>query len=334
MVCCAGQFKETASIRGAIRGAIRRAICGSILLVLCSPCHSLEVAAVQLEINEAVYSSVGGFRHRVRTVVEEISGSGNPDLIVFPEYTAVFLACIPYYSAITASQTFAEAMGRIRQAHPEIADLKALFVRASPWVEEVVEQVFGSLAASHNTYILAGTYFAAVENDVGAISLRNRATVFGPDGNRAYFQDKVFLTDFERQILRLSPGEVSDAGGFRIDGTSIVMTICKDTYERVWETRFSSGDLWIDIKANGEEFTRQTRESFERALPSRMRRVAVTYGLTVCLTGHFLDLFWEGKSSLVQRRSRNGYGDIVVIGEAATAEGEEILRFTLQEYRQ
>ena len=48
-------------------------------------------------------------------------------------------------------------------------------------------------------------------------------------------------------------------------------------------------------------------------------------GLTVCLTGEFLDLFWEGKSSLVGKDP----GGVRVLWQASAAREEEIALLTL-----
>ena len=60
-------------------------------------------------------------------------------------------------------------------------------------------------------------------------------------------------------------------------------------------------DYWIDIKANGEEFTEDIAGKFYYALPKRIEESGAGGGMTVCLTGSFLDLFWEGSSFIVTR---------------------------------
>jgi predicted amidohydrolase len=147
-----------------------------------------------------------------------------------------------------------------------------------------------------DAWVLAGTRFARARDG----SLRNRVVVYGPDGRVAYTQDKVYLTEFERDVLGLEAAPLGAARGFRIHGYQIGVTICRDTFFEEWEELFEGFDLWIDVKANGVPFTAEERARFLRALPARLAPAHVRYGMTVCLTGGLLDLLWEGESSWIR----------------------------------
>ena len=54
------------------------------------------MAVVQFRIDESTYASLGRFRASVTAAVQEALQEPRPELVVFPEYTAVFLALLPY----------------------------------------------------------------------------------------------------------------------------------------------------------------------------------------------------------------------------------------------
>jgi predicted amidohydrolase len=292
----------------------------------------LEVVAVQLAVDEKLSRSQWAFRARMRNIVCKAVRDYQPDLLIFPEYTNVFPALSPYYDQIRKADTFKEALEAIREKHPEIESFKEVFLHEEEAVEEQMQQVWAELARRWELTIVAGTYFAAAgptdtqpaapgqpdqphENEpTDTTELRNRAVVYGPTGSILYYQDKVYLTGFERDILELSPGESRDAGTFPVDGSEVALSICRDTFFDEWELRFQEADLWIDLKANGTRFTEEERSRFQRALPERIAESPVDWGVTVCLTGTYLDLLWEGESAFVRahgegvqivQRSRN-----------------------------
>ena len=104
-------------------------------------------------------------------------------------------------------------------------------------------------------------------------------------------------------------------------GVRIGISICNDTFYEAWEPLFRDVDVWIDIKANNADFTDETRALFRRALPARISGAKGTIGITVCLGGTFLDLFWEGPSSIIEGAS-TGYR---VLRRASSPELPEIL---------
>jgi len=257
--------------------------------------ESLKVAAVQLEVSDHTYRTFDNFREQMELNVRKAVETFNPDLIIFPEYTSVFPAITPYYDYIGMSHSVEDIFQKIHNANPAIMTLKDLFVEESGRVTELMD-FWGKLSEKYSVTILGGSYFAS-EGDI----LTNRLVVYGPDGNRIYEQDKFFLTDFETDIISLSSGDYSKPEGLTIKGKKVAFTICRDTFLDRWESMYEGVDLWIDIKANGEFFTDDQRELFSRALPARMEDSNVEYGVTVCLTGQFLELFWEGESSMIKK---------------------------------
>jgi predicted amidohydrolase len=274
------------------------------------------VAAVQPHIDESLYRSFEAFEQGIESLAgPNFDGDGVVDLVVFPEYLGVFLAVVPYMRSISDAADFVEAFGVISEER-RIESLYELFKRESSGVARVMDRVFGSLAHRLGAVVIGGSYF---HWDPVRRTLTNRAVVYDQKGRRLYAQDKVFLTDFERHIVGLDAGEFEDARLFRVGGMDLALTLCRDTYYREWEERFTEADLWIDIKANGEVYDRDQEESFARALPARISATGVPYGLTACLTGSFLDLFWEGPTSLVASDGTGGYRRLAAVPSPRSA---------------
>lgn len=294
------------------------------MLLLCAalPADCLRVAVVQLRIDESTYSSLESFRHTVSAAVESAVRAPRPDLIVFPEYTSVFLAVLPYAQGLRGAASVADGLARVAAADSQIGSLRQVFLEQAPMVQGLVCEVFGGLARHHGVAIIAGTAFARVAGSDGTEELRNRAFVFGPDGALVSMQDKVYLSEFETDVIGLSPGSVDEAAPFAVAGTRVGLTLCRDTFFAEWERRFRGLDLWIDIKANGVPFTAEEREDFAAALPARLPGAGVRNGITACLVGRFLDLAWEGESSVIECID----GRVRVRVSALSAREPEILR--------
>ncbi|MCX7041003.1 MAG: hypothetical protein NT005_17965, partial [Spirochaetes bacterium] len=310
-----------------MRRATRAGLLAALLLCAAFPAHCLRVAVVQLRIDESTYSSVESFRGIVTTAVEkavdEAPEGCRPDLIVFPEYTSVFLALLPYEDDLRGAESVADGLARLSAADRKIGSLRQVFLGQASMVQDLVCEVFGSLARQYGVAIVAGTAFARVAGEGtdadggagGTVELRNRAFVFGRDGRLAYTQDKVYLTEFETDVAGLSPGRVVEAAPFAIAGARIGLTLCRDTFFDAWEERFRGLDLWIDMKANGVPFTAEEREGFARALPARLPGAGVRHGITACLVGRYLDLAWEGESSVIECM----HGAVRVLASASSA---------------
>jgi predicted amidohydrolase len=313
-----------------MRRAPRAGLLAAVLLCAALPAHSLRVAVVQPRVDESTYSSVESFRGAVTAAVEkgvdEAPDGCRPDLIVFPEYTSVFLALLPYERDLRGATSVADGLARLSAANGHVGSLRQIFLEQAAMVRDLVCEVFGGLARQYGVAIVAGTAFARVAGDGTdtdrTVELRNRAFVFAPDGRLAYTQDKVYLTEFETDVVGLSPGRLVEAAPFTIAGARIGLTLCRDTFFDAWEERFRGLDLWIDIKANGVPFTAEEREGFAKALPARLPGAGVRHGITACLVGRFLNLAWEGESSVIECAG----GIVMVQVSASSARDSEILR--------
>jgi predicted amidohydrolase len=283
--------------------------------------RELTVGAVQFQVSEELFASEAEFAAEVSAHVAEAVAAGS-ELVVFPEYTGVFLATIPHRAQVSRSDTLQGAMRRIAAARGRPVVLRRLFADAAPEVSLRMDRIFGALARRHEIYILSGTYFHAHRDEAGIPRLTNRAVLYGPEGNRVYEQDKVFLTAFERDLIGIDPGSVHEAEGFTIDGVEIGLTICRDTFFEVWDGAYEGKELWIDIKADGVAYDDEARRRYFKTIPERLEESDVPYGVTVSLVGRYLELFWEGRTSMVawdgrslrtlDRSDRTRHRDLVV----------------------
>jgi predicted amidohydrolase len=292
----------------------------------CADSRILRVAAVQLEIQQSDLRSFAEFHSHIEALVKRCM-TLEPDLIVFPEYTSVFPALIPYYPAIRVSRSVEDGLSRIRAQDPLIDGLRDLFLLNSGLAERVTEEIFATLARRYEVAIIPGTFFAWREREGKAV-LVNRLVVYDRSGELTYTQDKVYLTPFEEQIVGIAAGSLEEAEPIVLKGHRIGITICRDTFFSEWLQVYSGVDLWIDIKANGVPYAQEERRRFLRAVPARIEEGNIPYGLTVCLTGSLLEMIWEGESSL----ARNDPGEETrYVEKAASASEEQILFFSIGE---
>lgn len=289
-----------------------------------TPGGDLETVIVQFEMSEQIIASEQAYTEALEMAMREAMKEGEADLVIFPEYIGVFPSLIPWYSYLEEERPFEELWFAIQQSRPEIRDIKDLFMRESARTEDFLDSLWGNLARKYDVFILSGSRLSARGS-----RLMNQAVVYSPEGDVAYRQNKYFLTDFETDILGLSPGNLKETGGFRIKEQNIKLTICRDTFLRDWEELHREGELWIDIKANGVAFTEDQLALFARALPARIINTSVPYGITACLTGNFLNLFWEGESSIIY----NSRGKVEYLQTSRGYEGFEVMRETFPEQR-
>jgi predicted amidohydrolase len=301
----------------------------------------LRITAVQFQVRREYYSSPAAFTAAADELVRKAIREFDPHLIVFPEYTSAFLSLTDVADQLDESVSVEEGIEILRDSGVSIKNLHQFFYEKGGETARLIDAVWGGLAEKYQVYIVGGTYFHAeekgtVKNSAEAAgeeaaarsrgSLYNRLAVYGPGGDRIYEQDKVYLTEFETELLSLEPGKPEQSSGLPIGETRVVFTICRDTFFDDWDIRHRGADVWIDLKANGAEYNGETRKSFARALPVRIAESKVPQGITVCLVGGFLDLFWEGRSSFL----RYAPGNPKVVRKSRTWDRGELLHITLE----
>ncbi len=258
----------------------------------------VQIALVQYQVSPADYRSEAAFAGRVGDLTAQAAARG-AKIVVFPEYINVFLAAVPLGPSLAEAGSLPGVLALLQQRYGRPVSLPEYLRLQSSSSRAIMDRVWGRLARRHGLWIIAGSAFVAEPSGGPNPQLLNRAFVYGPDGRVAYTQDKVYLTPFEKEAVGLSPGDPAAAHIFDAAGLTCALTLCRDTFFEVWHRPFEQADIWFDLKANGVEFDQQARDTFTKALPERIADTEVPHGATVCLTGRFFDLFWEGESSLV-----------------------------------
>jgi predicted amidohydrolase len=293
-----------------------------IFLLSAAAVHAdLHVAGVQWEMKPEYVADQELFWQDVeRTLLSEGLAplTSQEQLIVFPEYTSVFLTLTEFVPYLFDSPDMQTAWLKVSRdyGYTSIAEL---------FTEETLDTYsyldnWKKIAVAYNSYLIPGTFFIY---DPRQDQVVNRMVIISPEGEVVYYQDKVFMTPFERQLVGLEGSRQYWAEPLEIGGVDVAVTICRDTFFDSWEDEFGDVDLWIDIKANGQQFTQDTKQLFTEAVPERIEDIDGAVGMTVCLTGEFLDLFWEGVSTVVDQ-------DGAILVSAADEKSPDILKFTIR----
>ncbi|MBF9016446.1 hypothetical protein HNV09_012560 [Oceanispirochaeta sp. M2] len=311
-------FMRPSSYRGKVFISLLLLL-SSLNLSALTPGDELEVVIVQFEMSAEIVQSEEAYTSAMQKAMDAAMKDGDADLVIFPEYIGVFASLIPWFNYLEADRPFEEVWFSIQQTNPEIRNIKELFMREAAPTDRYLNTIWGNLAKEHDVYILSGSRFNNEGNH-----LLNQAVVYSPSGKAVYRQNKFFLTDFEVDIVGLSSGDIRKTGGFEVKNHHINLTICRDTFLKEWESIHDNGELWIDIKANGVEYTEDQVALFSRALPARLVKTDVPYGITTCLTGDFLNLFWEGESSIIY----NDKGKVRYLAVSSKDNSFEIMRET------
>ena len=165
---------------------------------------------VQFEITADKYVSREHFFGSVYQAVEDaLDREYRPDLIIFPEYIGVYYQLIEFNDIINEHEQFQPAAIDLLQEYQEYNSVAELFIGPEAWKSYI--DGWSRIAQEFEVSLIAGSCFFSDD----AATLKNRAFVFDSSGELIYHQDKVFLTDFETDIVGLSPGSLDDAGFFQ-----------------------------------------------------------------------------------------------------------------------
>jgi predicted amidohydrolase len=266
------------------------------------PAEDLTTVLVQFDVDPVDYRSLRAFRARIAELIVEAKERYNAEFVVFPEYVstfALFTDVIDRTGEIETEDLPPEVRTVLADPEPRDGDLDEVhaFVAAAAEREsERIVSLWRGLARRHGVWILAGSGFVPADGEEG---VHNRLWVIDTEGDVVYEQDKVFLTEYEREILGVVPGEVEEAHPFEVEDVELSVTICRDSYFEAWEEPFNSVDGWIDVRANGEVWDESVRRRFDTALPERIARTDVEIGVSTSLNGRFLGLLWQGPAFVV-----------------------------------
>ncbi|MFW6253228.1 MAG: nitrilase-related carbon-nitrogen hydrolase [bacterium] len=273
-------------------------------LVRALPADDFTTVLVQFSVDSVDYRSLAAFHDRVEEMVIEPKEQHAADFVVFPEYVSTFglFADVIDGNGELEMENIPPGVVEILSGSdsdpPEdrLGEVREFVASAARRRSGRILSIWRSVARQHGVWILAGSGFVPAPETQG---VHNRLWVIDDEGRVAYEQDKVFLTEYESEILGVVPGEVEQARPFTVEDVEFSVTICRDSYFEAWEALFGDVDVWIDVRANGEFWDESVRRRFDTALPERIARTDVDVGLSTSLNGRFLDLFWQGPAFIV-----------------------------------
>lgn len=281
--------------------------------------EELVVASVQFEVTEARYETLEEFQRTINGVLRQATRDPSVDLVVFPEYINVPLLFAEYRDVIAGSRSLERAVADVLDRTEDAESLPELIAQEAREDTPGILSMWRSLARQHGVAVIPGTFFVVPGDGAEGGGVRNRTMLIDADGRIAYQQDKVYLTPFERDVLALAPGDLRRAEPITLEGVSLGITICRDTYFENWEAQFTGVDVWVDLRANGQTYTDEVRTRFAGTLPERVPGVGADAGVNASLTGEYLDLVWQGPSYAVDESGRR-------VAESPSPVGTSILR--------
>ncbi|MFW5729000.1 MAG: nitrilase-related carbon-nitrogen hydrolase [Spirochaetota bacterium] len=264
----------------------------------------LVIVSVQFEVTEERYASLEEFHRTLDGILRRATRDSSVDVVVFPEYINVPLLFAEYAGVIARSESLEEAVGQVVIRTEDVTSLPELVAQEAQEDTPAILSMWRSLARQYRVAVIPGTFFVLPENGTEDGGVRNRTMVIDADGKILHRQDKVYLTPFEQDVLRLAPGSLDDAESVDLEGADVAITICRDSYFSTWEEPFEGVDVWVDLRANGEPYSNQVRRRFAGTLPERVRAVGADAGVNSSLTGEYLDMIWQGPSYAVDGAGR------------------------------
>ncbi|MFV0497231.1 MAG: nitrilase-related carbon-nitrogen hydrolase [Candidatus Fimivivens sp.] len=164
-----------------------------------------------------VYKDIGDYIAHMNYYVATAAASGS-QLIAFPELCGMAaLSIMPGFPALNAE------LKKLCKADIE-EQKEALFAvceATQGFVGEIFHNTFSQLAQSHRIIIAAGGLFQLENNQ-----LYNRQFLFSETGEVVGIQDKLFLSDWEKQVgvtagTRITPGDTPIGRIAMLDGLAL-----------------------------------------------------------------------------------------------------------------
>ena len=269
------------------------------------------LVAVQWQLNEADYKSVGKFRDKLCYVMDEAAKERKSDLLVaFPEDIVTFGILTELMSAnISASDLKVALEAYVRNNFLELLGprlkmrnwVPAIFQRCSNLMEEYFE-TFKKAARDYNCLIIAGSGLIAEGS-----SLYNESRGYDP-GGIGIFQRKTHLIPLEdKGGLGLTPAPIDNIGCWGTNFGHIAITICFDGFQKAVIDKVTGADIIVQPSANPGPWTKEQQIDWLLGAHN-MVQFAANVVINPMLTGSVLGLEFYGQSSILVRGANEGLG--------------------------
>jgi predicted amidohydrolase len=172
--------------------------------------------------------------------------------------------------------------------------------------------LFSNLSREYGVYTIACNNMAKFERRDGKLNIVSRyvyntAFVFNPLGNLIFQQDKVYLTQMEKD-LGISPGDLSRVSTFNIEGKEIGIAISLDAFTPSYITKLQEAEIIIQPDANPVKWNSflengrwQPEEWMDSAYYITQRVDKTKFVINPMLVGDLLDIRFEGQSSVTKK---------------------------------
>ncbi|MGC8618319.1 MAG: carbon-nitrogen hydrolase family protein [Thermoplasmata archaeon] len=256
-----------------------------------------------------------GFPDHVERFFKESSPG---DVVVFPEDIGLLTA----FSGIQG-KSMSEAIQSLYSRNQERIEaavreyqignmISAIFLSLTDKFVVDFYDLFSALSRKYAVYTITCNNMARFtrrEGELKAVSggIYNTAFVFDPKGNLVFKQDKVFLTQMEKD-LGISSGDISTVSTFSINGREIGIAISLDAFTPAYISRLERSEIMVQPDANPVKWNSflsngrwQPEEWMDSAYYIAQRMESVKFVINPMMVGDLLDVRFEGQSSITKK---------------------------------
>ena len=228
---------------------------------------------------------------------------------------------------------YARRMLHYRRMYPGISLVRSLLLSLSDTFYRPFVTTLARLAAEHSIYLSASTVIPHVHcstspADIGCFGQREVGKVYLPDGPEVYntgllwgprgqligTTDKVFITESEKNVLDLVPGELDHVRAFATEFGNVGIAISLDAFmpEYLQKLNTLGTQIVLQNDANDQLWAApsktcewQPQEWLNSVLGSIQDDYPhLLYNICAMQVGNFFDLAFDGQSSITEKSDR------------------------------
>lgn len=228
---------------------------------------------------------------------------------------------------------YARRIFHYRRLYPGISIVRALHLSLTDVMYRPFASTLSRLAAKHSVYLTACTNVAHVHcststADISHFGRRNSGKVYlpdgpgvyntgflwGPDGNLIGKTEKVFLTESEKTILDLAPGDLDQVQPFDTEMGKVGIAISLDAFTHEYLRRLDSQGTRIVIQHDANDtpwaaacqtWEWQPQEWLNSVLGCLQDDYPnLYYNVCPMQVGNFFDVTFDGQSSITKKSDR------------------------------
>ncbi len=225
---------------------------------------------------------------------------------------------------------YARRIFHYRRIYPNISLVRALLLSLSDRMYRPFTTTLSQLAAKHNMYVSASTIVPHVNcstalADVVRLGRRTESKVYlpsgpevyntgflwGPDGSLLGATDKVFLTESEKSVLDLTPGDLEQVQAFETEMGKVGLAISLDAFTPEYLQKLDSQGTRIVIQNDANDvvwagpcktWEWQPQEWLNSVLGSVQDDYPnLYYNVCAMQVGNFYDIPFDGQSTITKK---------------------------------